>query len=100
MKNEIDISGIDKALILVCLYNEALTMNFARYGAIGRRPELTYDEAKMVLADARDGRIDYLRELPMKVDLSGETLWPALFDRDNGAGAALRAVEHARALND
>lgn len=35
---------------------------------------------------------DYLHGRVMKVDIGGDTLYPRLFDRDNGNGAAARAL--------
>jgi hypothetical protein len=52
-----------------------------------------------VLASFQPGEqvyFDYLRGRVMKVDLSKDAFDPWLYDRDNGAGAAERAVSRLR----
>ena len=56
---------------------------------------MTYDEAKGLLE--RQTYFDYIKGRIMKVDLSSDTKFDEwLYDRDNGAGAAKRALESLR----
>lgn len=88
----IDISGLDKAAVLAALYN-------------GSRPQgmgiLHFDATPMTAEMARPFvsqrmRFDYLNGRVLKVDISGDTMDPRLYDRDLGDGAAARAVATLR----
>jgi len=93
----IDTTGLDNAAVLAVLYNNSkpLGMGFLHFD-----PELmTVDEAHTLLAEnvrARppgDGAyFDYLKGRVMKVIIKGDQLDPRLYDRDNGSGAAQRAI--------
>jgi hypothetical protein len=74
------------------------------------RKEMTADEARDIIEgkstgglmpweadDAKRLRFDYLHGRVMKVDLSGDTLRTALYNRDIGHGAAERIVAALRA---
>ena len=53
---------------------------------------MTEAEAQELL-DSGQTYFDYLKGRVMKIDLSGDSeLDPRLYDRDNGAGAAERAI--------
>lgn len=84
----IDISKKDKAEVLAALYNAShpLGLGFLQYDPT----PMTADEARKLLAETT--YFDYLYGRVMKVDLSTDTLNPWLYDRDNGAGAAERAL--------
>jgi hypothetical protein len=56
----------------------------------GRNP-LTIEEAREYLKEIQ--YFDYLRGRVLKIALSTNTLRTVLYDRDNGHGAALRALE-------
>lgn len=89
----IDITGIDKANILLALYNNSKPQGFG-FLDYDKRP-MTYDEAKGLLE--RQTYFDYIKGRIMKVDLSSDTEFDEwLYDRDNGAGAAKRALESLR----
>lgn len=101
----IDISGLDKAEVLAALYNNSrqLGMGFMHArGATGMTKEQAEDELKAATRDIGDGKtsayFDYLHGRVMKIQLSGDTLDPRLYDRDNGQGAAARALEPLRAV--
>jgi hypothetical protein len=88
---DIDIKGIDKARILAALYNSARVQGM---GFLQEKPGV------MPLSEAEDlvskyTYFDYVHGRVMKVDLSGDTLNPRLYDRDNGPGAAARALREA-----
>ncbi len=82
--------GDRKAAVLAALYNNSKPLGMGI---------LHFDPTRMSSGDAQilldDGQtyFDYLKGRVMKVDLSGDSLDPFLYDRDNGEGAAARAVE-------
>lgn len=87
--DEIDITGMDKAEVLAKLYNAARAQGM---GLLHYDPQpMTADEAQKIL-DAGHKYFDYLKGRVMKVRLGGDTLDPRLYDRDNGKGAAARAL--------
>lgn len=91
MSDEIDISKMDKAAVLVALYNSA-------------RPQgmgfLHFTPAPMSLEEARellktDTYFDYVNGRVMKVGLGKDNLRVGLYDRDNRHGAAESALRRA-----
>ncbi len=89
---KIDISGIDKATLLIELYRRAQVKGL---GAMHAKNEpMTRDEALAELKVSTD--FDYLHGRVMKVDLSENQMRIDLFDRDNGQGQAETAVAVAR----
>lgn len=84
-----DIAKLDKAAVLAALYNNSRPLGMGI---------LHYDPAPMTVKAAREilegGQtyFDYLKGRVMKVDLSGDFLCTDLYDRDNGQGAAERAL--------
>lgn len=84
----ISIAGLDKAELLVALYARSKVRGMGFLQA--RDAPLTVTEARQLLV--RSTRFDYLLGRVMKVDLSSDTLWPRLYDRDNGYGAAQEVV--------
>lgn len=53
---------------------------------------MSAQEAEKHLDGSGDGYFDYLKGRVMKVSISGDSLDPRLYDRDNGQGAAARAL--------
>jgi hypothetical protein len=87
-----DIKGISKAKILAALYNASQPLGL---GFLQAKPgDMTEQEAQ-VLLDAGQTYFDYLHGRVMKIDLSGDELHTALYDRDNGRGAAEDAITRA-----
>lgn len=88
LEMDIDISKYDKAEVLIALYNHAKpqSMGFLHYNP---RP-MSKTEAAALLD--KQTYFDYEQGRVMKVDLSGDTFSPRLYDRDNGAGAAQSAI--------
>jgi len=91
--NKISIKGLNKADVLVALFNRAQPqgMGFMHYS-----PEpMTRETAEKLLCEATD--FDYVQGRVMKVDLSSDTEFdPWLYDRDNGQGAAAEVIEALR----
>lgn len=80
----IDLKGKNKAKVLASLYNNAKAEG---------RGFLQFDTTPMTEAEAEEllkqqTYFDYLKGRVMKVDLSGDSFDPWLYDRDNGEGTA------------
>ena len=102
--NVIDISKLNKAEVLATLYNasQPLGMGFFHFTP----EEMTAEEAQGIIDErlAPDGDrtpdprhalyFDYLKGRVMKIDLGNDNLRIALYDRDNGQGAAALALSH------
>ena len=79
----------DKARALKALYNASKPLGL---GALQFDPKpMTDSEAKQII-DSGQTYFDYLKGRIMKVNLEGDTFDPWLFDRDNGQGAAEKAL--------
>ena len=92
----INIKGLDKAEVLAALYNNARPQGM---GFLHFTPErMTRDEATKLLE--RTTYFDYLRGRVMKVSLEGDELREGLYDRDNGQGQALLALQDAGLIAD
>lgn len=96
MSDKISLKGLNKAAVLASLYNVSrpLGMGFMSYDP---KP-MTVEEAQKILEHDTD--LDYLKGRVMKINLSGEELDPWLYDRDNGNGAAKRAIESLQSTGD
>lgn len=84
----IDISKKDKAAVLAALYNHARPQGMGFF---------QYDPTPMGVEQAREllkngTYFDYVRGRVMKVNLESDMLNPWLYDRDNGDGAAAKAI--------
>lgn len=87
---EIDISKLDKAEVLAALYNASkpLMMGFMDPDCMKAMTKALAEEY------LKDGQVfDYLQGRVMKIRLDREILDPWMYDRDNGAGAAARALK-------
>ena len=87
----IDISKMNKCEVLAKLFNasKAQGMGFLQPG---HDQQMSLQQAEKYLDDSGSGYFDYLNGRVMKVDISGDSLNPGLYDRDNGSGAAARAL--------
>ena len=85
----IDLTKLDKAEVLAALYNNSKPqgMGFFHY-----TPEAMTKHQAQALLDSGQTYFDYVSGRVMKIDLSKDKLDPALYDRDNGQGAAYRAI--------
>jgi len=85
MSNAIDITGLDKAEVLVALFNSSKKQA----------------GLPMTVEDADGGLYCvYLRGRSLKVDLWESMLRVGLYDRDNGQGAAVKALEPLLLIRD
>lgn len=89
MTEQIDISKLDKAEVLAALFNASKQQGLGFLDASGGLP-MSAEEARVILYETQD--FDYLRGRVMKVHLGGDEFNPRLYDRDNGNGAASRAI--------
>lgn len=87
----ISIKGLDKAEVLAALYNNSQPLGMG-FLAPGHSEQLSVEVAKAIIRETDDLYFDYLRGRVMKVDLNGDEFDPRLYDRDNGSGAAQRAL--------
>lgn len=92
----IDISTLDKASVLAALYNASrpLGMGFMQFDPKPMQPA----EAAELLKQST--YFDYLKGRVMKLDFNGNALRVDLYDRDNGDGAAQRAIEAMQKSKD
>lgn len=92
----ISLVGLNRAEVLAALYNaaQAQGMGFLHYDP---KP-MTRREAEELLL--KTTYFDYVKGRVMKVNLSGDTLDPRLYDRDNGPGAAQKVIETLTASGD
>lgn len=93
----IDIKGLDKAEVLLALYNGSHCQGLGFLQAIDT---YTLEDAKRDLKESFDGYFDYLHGRVLKVDLSGDSFDSWLYNRDCGEGAAERAINELRRKND
>lgn len=88
----IDITGLDKVEVLTVLYDNARCQGL---GVLHyREGSLSREEATEMLN--KSTYFDYVYGRVMKVDLSSNQFNEYLYDRDNGAGAAKRAIDKLR----
>jgi len=84
-----NISGIDKAVVLMALYNHARPQGMGLL--IFNPAPMSIEEARKILATGQR-YFDYLRGRILKVDLSQDFLDTRLYNRDNGPNAAENAI--------
>lgn len=85
---QISIQGLDKAEVFKALYDNASPQGLGFLHFIPGN--LNIEEAREAVKEQT--RFDYYRGRVMKVDISGDELETWLYDRDNGEGAAERAL--------
>lgn len=93
----IDIKGLDKAEVLLALYNGSHCQGLGFLQAVGN---YTLEDAKRDYKENEYGYFDYLHGRVLKVDLSGDSFESWLYDRDCGEGAAAKAIDELRRKND
>jgi len=86
---KIKISKMNKAIVLMALYNASKMQGMSFLGGDGS--QMTEQEAAERLKSQTD--FDYLNGKVMKIDLKHDLLETWLYDRDNGDGAALKAIQ-------
>jgi len=91
----IDITGIDKIDLFIALYENA-TSPIGSFAAIvgTTAPPMTRDRAEELIQ--HQSYFDYVGGRVMKIHIDKDELNPYLYDRDNGEGAAARAIDSIR----
>lgn len=92
MDNSIDISGINKGILLHSLWKGQVTESFFGSNSVSP-PDFNEDQATKV---AKAGYIDYYCGRAIKTDLSKDAVDPWLYDRDAGKGEFQRIVKEIR----
>ncbi len=90
-----NIAGLDKAEVLAALYNGSRQqgMGFMRArGATG----MTVEQAREEITKNPQMYFDYLQGRVMKISLRDDELSTALYNRDNGQGAAEAIISSLR----
>ena len=82
----INIKGLDKVEVVVALYTHSRHLGLGFLQAGTPLPDVR------AIIDSGQTYFDYLNGKVMKVEVGGDELDPRLFDRDNGEGAAARAI--------
>lgn len=94
MSDLVDITGLDKADVLVALFDASSPQGLGFFAA-AISSGLTLDIARRLVQERT--YFDYLQGRVLKVDLRGDAVDPVLFDRDNGRGACAAAIARLRA---
>lgn len=98
----VNIKGLNKAEVLKTLFNNSKTIGYnaqmIEAGLIDKAKEMTTDEAQAILDKmGKEKYFDYLNGKVMKLDLtSNEEFNEWGYDRDNGEGSALKAINSLR----
>ena len=87
----ISIQGLSKAKVLMALFNASKQQGMGFLNSRGAKP-IDEECARAVIDDQRELYFDYLHGRVLKVDLTDDQFDPWLYDRDNGEGAAERAI--------
>jgi hypothetical protein len=91
-ENTVSLVGLNKGAVLAALYNASKPQGL---GYLHFTPvPMTTEEGELLLKDTP--YFDYLKGRVMKINLRGDELFTALYDRDNGEGAAARAIDALR----
>lgn len=95
---DMNIDGLNKALVLAALYNGAKPqgMGFMQFDS---KP-MTEEEAQVILDRGDNLYFDYLKGRVMKISLKSLDVDTRLYNRDNGMGAAEMVVDALRQTND
>ncbi len=94
MGDMVSIAGMDKAVVLAALDNGTRAIGMGRLHDIGGN--MSVDKARQIIGDNTRLYFDYVCGRPLKVDISGDSFDPRLYDRDAGSGVAALVIERAR----
>lgn len=96
MSEKIDLTGLDKAVVLAALYNASKLQD---KGLLQYDPKpMSIEEARQLLEKEKE--FDYIKGRVMKINLSGDKFDPWFYNRDNGDGAAEKAIKFAIQTGD
>ena len=97
-ENHIDITGLDKAEVLKTLIDHAHCMAISGESSLlaTMQPPVEIDTVRAYIN--KDGlTVDCVLGKPIKVDLTGDSFDPWLYDRDHGQGRAQQAIDTLKA---
>ena len=93
-----NIKGLNTAEVLATLYNASKVQGRGIFQADGKL--MTTEDAEWILKENEgDTYFDYLKGKVMKIDVGQEELNTRLYNRDNGEGAAERALSKLLVAN-
>ena len=97
----VNIEGLDKAQVLVALWNDSKMQGMSFLGYTGelnvRRARELIEQARMTGMNGEEEiYFDYLNGKVMKIDIAPDVIDTRLYDRDNGEGAGEFAIEKLR----
>lgn len=93
----ISIINLNKAEVLKTLWEHSHTQGMSFLGVIGLKNEsLSIEHARDLVASNPSLYFDYVDGHVINCDLSGDEFDEELYDRECGAGAAQRAIDHLR----
>ena len=85
----VNIQGLPKEKVLKALHDNSKAQGISFLDL----KDLSLEECDRILKGKTELCFDYLYGKVMKVDISGDEFDPWLYDRDNGEGAAQRAID-------
>jgi len=88
---KIDISKLNKAVILASLYNHAKPQGTE---AAQHTADMSKVQAEAIIAGQKETYFEFLNGRGLKVDLVGPEMDTERYDQDNGPGAAFAALRH------
>ncbi len=91
--SKIDITGLDKAEVLLALYNAS---DYLGRGYLGAVEKFDLEDARREYEASNNKYFDYLHGKAIKADLSGDEFDDFKFDNYFGKGAAQRAIDGLR----
>lgn len=91
---EVDIKGLNKAKLLMELYNHSHQQGAGFLHLEGTK-DITFSQAVSIIKE-QGYRFDYLLGRVLKIDLEGDKMWVHLYDRDNYEGAAQECIDRVR----
>ena len=100
-ENHIDITGLDKAKVLKTLIDHANCMALSDDASLlsTMQPPVEIETVRAYIE--KDGlTVDYILGKPIKVDLTGDSFDPWLYDRDHGQGRAQQAIDILKAPHE
>lgn len=86
-----NIKGLDKAEVLVALFNASKQQGMG-FGDPRGDSDMNVETAREIVVQRTD--FDYLYGRVMKIGIGGDEVETRLYDRDNGHGAVERAIAH------
>ena len=88
-----NIKELDKAEVLAALYNASRQQGMGFMNSRGGS-QMTVEQARKEIEANPSLYFDYLHGRVMKIRLKDDEMDERLYDRDNGQGAAQRALSH------